>query len=155
MYQQLINKEKKLSVIGLGYVGLPIALEFAKHINVIGFDINAERISMMKNGIDPNNELESSQFAERNISFTANAADLKDASFFIVTVPTPIDAHNLPDLKPLLSATQTIGRVLKKGDYVVYESTVYPGCTEEDCIPMLEDLSGLKCGADFKVGFSP
>ena len=155
MYQQLVNKEKRLAVVGLGYVGLPIALEFARHINVIGFDINAERIAMMKKGNDPSNELDSAEFAGRNISFTADAGELKNASFYIVTVPTPIDAHNLPDLKPLLSATQTIGRALKKGDYVVYESTVYPGCTEEDCIPLLEDLSGLKCGADFKVGFSP
>jgi UDP-N-acetyl-D-galactosamine dehydrogenase len=155
MYQQIINKEKKLAVIGLGYVGLPIALEFAKHIDVIGFDINTARIDMMKKGSDPSNELDGSEFANRKISFTADASELKNASFYIVTVPTPIDAHNLPDLKPLLSATQTIGRVLKKGDYVVYESTVYPGCTEEDCVPLLEELSGLKCGTDFKVGFSP
>ena len=155
MYKELINKEKKLSVIGLGYVGLPIALEFARHIDVIGFDINAERIAKMKKGIDPSNELESSEFKGRNIIYTANPADLKEASFYIVTVPTPIDAHNLPDLKPLLSATQTIGKALKKGDYIVYESTVYPGCTEEDCIPLLEELSGLKVGEDFKVGFSP
>ncbi|MBK5286639.1 MAG: nucleotide sugar dehydrogenase [Bacteroidia bacterium] len=155
MYKKLIDKQSKLSVIGLGYVGLPIALEFAKHIDVIGFDINAERIGMMKNGVDPSAELDSAEFQNRQIYFTADASELKDASFFIVTVPTPIDTHNLPDLKPLLSATKTIGKVLKKGDYVVYESTVYPGCTEEDCIPLLEELSGLKCGADFKVGFSP
>ena len=155
MYEQLTNKEKKLAVIGLGYVGLPIALEFARHIDVIGFDINSGRIEKMKKGVDPSNELDSVEFKDRNITYTANPADLKNASFYIVTVPTPIDAHNLPDLKPLLSATQTIGKVLKKGDYIVYESTVYPGCTEEDCIPLLEELSGLKCGADFKVGFSP
>src|SRR5687767_724032 len=155
MYKELVNKEKKLSVIGLGYVGLPIALEFARHIDVIGFDINAERIEKMKKGIDPSNELDSSEFKGRSITYTADPNDLKQASFYIVTVPTPIDAHNLPDLKPLLAATQTIGKVLKKGDYIVYESTVYPGCTEEDCIPLLEELSGLKCGEDFKVGFSP
>jgi UDP-N-acetyl-D-galactosamine dehydrogenase len=155
MYNELINKKKKLSVIGLGYVGLPIALEFARHIDVIGFDINAERIEKMKKGIDPSNELDEKEFKGRNITYTANPDDLKQASFYIVTVPTPIDAHNLPDLKPLLSATQTIGKALKKGDYIVYESTVYPGCTEEDCIPLLEELSGLKCGEDFKVGFSP
>ena len=108
MYDKLINKQAKLSVIGLGYVGLPIALEFARHIDVIGFDINAERIAMMKKGNDPSNELDSVEFAGRNISFTADAAELKNASFYIVTVPTPIDAHNLPDLKPLLSATQMI-----------------------------------------------
>src|SRR5436853_4944827 len=155
MYNELINKKTELSVIGLGYVGLPIALEFARHIDVIGFDINAERIEKMKKGIDPSNELDPEEFKDKNITYTANPADLKEASFYIVTVPTPIDAHNLPDLKPLLSATQTIGKALKKGDYIVYESTVYPGCTEEDCIPLLEELSGLKVSEDFKVGFSP
>src|SRR5436190_11250249 len=155
MYNELINKKRKLSVIGLGYVGLPIALEFARHIDVIGFDINPERIEKMKKGIDPSNELDSSDFKDRSIIYTADANDLKHASFYIVTVPTPIDAHNLPDLKPLLAATKTIGKVLKKGDYIVYESTVYPGCTEEDCIPLLEELSGLQVGKDFKVGFSP
>ena len=113
MYQELINKEKKLSVIGLGYVGLPIALEFARHIDVIGFDINPERIEKMRKGIDPSNELDSKEFTGRSITYTANPNDLKEASFYIVTVPTPIDAHNLPDLKPLLAATQTIGKVLK------------------------------------------
>src|SRR5437868_5403035 len=155
MYQDLTGKKKKLAVLGLGYVGLPIALEFAKKIKVIGFDINQSRIEKMKQGIDPSGELETADFQNCDIEFTANPDVLKDASFFIVTVPTPIDEHNLPDLRPLLGATKFIGNALKKGDYVVYESTVYPGCTEEDCLPILEDLSGLKCKQDFKIGFSP
>jgi UDP-N-acetyl-D-glucosamine/UDP-N-acetyl-D-galactosamine dehydrogenase len=155
MYQQLIKKEAKLAVVGLGYVGLPIALEFAKNIKVIGFDINAQRVEMMKNKIDPSEELSASDFEGCDITFTSSPAELREATFFIVAVPTPIDEHNLPDLKPLLSATRSVAGVLKKGDYVVYESTVYPGCTEEDCIPLLEELSGLKFKTDFKVGYSP
>ncbi len=155
MYQQLLNKEKKLAVIGLGYVGLPIALEFAKQISVIGFDINPKRVEMMRNGIDPSNELEKEAFAGCDIHFTADLEDLKQASFFIVAVPTPVDVHNVPDLKPVLSASRTIGAVLKKGDYVVFESTVYPGCTEEDCLPVIEQVSGLKLFTDFKLGYSP
>jgi UDP-N-acetyl-D-galactosamine dehydrogenase len=155
IYSKLLKKETKLSVIGLGYVGLPIALEFAKKISVIGFDIKEDRVEMMKNKLDPSEELPTSAFESRNIVFTANPADIKEATFYIIAVPTPIDDHNLPDLKPLLSATRTVGKALKKGDYVVYESTVYPGCTEEDCIPILEELSGLKFVKDFKVGFSP
>ena len=155
IYNKLLKKETKLSVIGLGYVGLPIALEFAKKINVIGFDIKADRVEMMKNKKDPSEELPSSAFDGCNIHFTANPDELKEATFHIVAVPTPIDDHNLPDLTPLLGATRTVGKILKKGDYVVYESTVYPGCTEEDCIPILEELSGLKFIKDFKVGFSP
>jgi UDP-N-acetyl-D-galactosamine dehydrogenase len=155
IYNELVNKKTKLSVIGLGYVGLPIALEFAKKIGVIGFDIKADRVEMMKNKIDPSEELPSSAFEGCDIKFTANPDDLKEATFHIVAVPTPIDSHNLPDLTPLLGATRTVGKILKKGDYVVYESTVYPGCTEEDCIPILEELSGLKFIKDFKVGFSP
>jgi UDP-N-acetyl-D-galactosamine dehydrogenase len=155
MYQQLLNKEKKLALIGLGYVGLPIALEFAKRISVIGFDINPKRVEMMKNGIDPSNELEKEAFEGCDIQFTSNLEDLKEASFFIVAVPTPVDAHNVPDLKPVISASTTIGKVLKKGDYVVFESTVYPGCTEEDCLPVIEEISGLKLIKDFKLGYSP
>ncbi|MBP6531783.1 MAG: nucleotide sugar dehydrogenase [Bacteroidia bacterium] len=155
MHKELIEKKKKLAVLGLGYVGLPIALEFASKIDVIGFDINEERLEKMRNGIDPSGELSSEQFKNKSIEFSSSLDKLKEASFFIVTVPTPIDEHNLPDLKPLLSATKSIGKVLKKGDYVVYESTVYPGCTEEDCLPILEELSGLKCKTDFKIGYSP
>jgi UDP-N-acetyl-D-glucosamine/UDP-N-acetyl-D-galactosamine dehydrogenase len=155
IYQQLIDRESSLAVIGLGYVGLPIALEFAKKINVIGFDISQERIDLMKNKIDPSNELISNDFENCSIKFTSDLTELKKASFFIIAVPTPIDDANLPDLKPLLAATRTISKVLKKGDYLVYESTVYPGCTEEDCIPLLEEESGLKFQKDFKVGYSP
>lgn len=155
MQQELIDKKKKLAVLGLGYVGLPIALEFAKKIKVIGFDINEERLQKMKEGMDPSGELDAAAFAGCDIEFTSSVEKLKEANFFIVTVPTPIDEHNLPDLKPILGATKFIGKALKKGDYVVYESTVYPGCTEEDCIPILEELSGLKFKADFKVGYSP
>lgn len=155
IYNALKAKQNKLAVIGLGYVGLPIALEFAKKFRVIGFDINQERVALMQQNIDPSKELESQAFDNSDIEFTADPDLLKEATFYVVAVPTPINNHNLPDLKPLLAATQTVGNVLKKGDYVVYESTVYPGCTEEDCVPLLESLSGLKINKDFKVGFSP
>jgi UDP-N-acetyl-D-galactosamine dehydrogenase len=155
IFDQLIQKETKIAVIGLGYVGLPIALEFARKIKVVGFDINPERVDLMKNNIDPSNELESSAFEGCDITFTCDLNDLKDVTFFVVAVPTPIDDANLPNLKPLLGASATVGKVLKKGDYVVFESTVYPGCTEEDCIPVLEAESGLKFRDDFMVGYSP
>jgi UDP-N-acetyl-D-glucosamine/UDP-N-acetyl-D-galactosamine dehydrogenase len=155
MYQSLLNKEKKLAVIGLGYVGLPIALEFAKKIKVVGFDINANRVEMMRNKIDPSQELESSAFDGCDIEFTNDLDVLRQANFFIVAVPTPVDEHNVPDLIPVQRASETIGKVVKKGDYVVFESTVYPGCTEEDCLPIFEKLSGLKNIADFKLGYSP
>ena len=155
MYEQIVDKRNKIALIGLGYVGLPIALEFAKKVSVIGFDIKPERIEQMKNNIDPSNELEASDFENTDIEFTYKLEDLKKAQFYIVAVPTPIDDHQQPDLTPLLKACETVGKVLKKGDYVVFESTVYPGCTEEDCVPILESLSGLKFIDDFKVGFSP
>lgn len=155
MINKYTSKEHSICVIGLGYVGLPIALEFARKFRVIGFDINAERIEKMKNGIDPSNELEKEDFEGCDISFTANYDEIRDASFYIVAVPTPIDPHKNPDLRPLLSACKTVGKVLKKGDTVVFESTVYPGCTEEDCIPVLEEESGLKYINDFKAGYSP
>ncbi|MDA9808869.1 nucleotide sugar dehydrogenase [Flavobacteriales bacterium] len=155
IYDKLILKEEKLAVVGLGYVGLPIALEFSKKIDVIGFDINPDRVDLMKNNIDPSNELVSSDFDNCSIEFTSNLEDLKDVKFFIIAVPTPIDKNKKPNINPLLSASTTVGKVLKKGDYVVYESTVYPGCTEEDCVPVLEKLSGLKFKTDFKVGYSP
>lgn len=155
IYQEIIKKEAKVAVIGLGYVGLPIALAFAKKISVIGFDINEERLELMRQGKDPSNELESSEFENSDIVFTSSIETLRQAKFFIVAVPTPIDEHNLPDLKPLIGASTSVGKALKKGDYVVYESTVYPGCTEEDCIPVLEKESGLKFKNDFKVGYSP
>lgn len=155
IYEKLVNKEAKLAVIGLGYVGLPIALAFARKIKVVGFDINADRVELMKKNIDPSEELEASEFEGCDIHFTADPNDLKDVQFFIVAVPTPIDEHNLPDLRPVLSASKTVGSALSKGDYVVFESTVYPGCTEEDCVPVLEEVSGLKFHEDFKVGYSP
>jgi UDP-N-acetyl-D-galactosamine dehydrogenase len=155
MYTDLIDKKRKLAVLGLGYVGLPIALEYAKKIKVIGFDISEPRIKKMRNNVDPSGELDPSAFEGCDIEFSSDTEKLREASFYIVTVPTPIDEHNLPDLKPILGATHFIGKVLKKGDYIVYESTVYPGCTEEDCIPLLEELSGLKYKTDFKVGYSP
>ena len=155
IYENLIKKEAKLALVGLGYVGLPIALEFAKRVKVVGFDINQARVDMMRRGEDPSRELEASDFENRDITFTADINELKDVNFFIVAVPTPIDETNLPDLKPLQGASRTVGKVLKKGDYVVFESTVYPGCTEEDCIPILEAESGLKFPEDFKVGYSP
>ncbi len=155
IYQDLIEKKKSLCVVGLGYVGLPIALEFAKNLKVVGFDINPERVAMMQNNVDPSNELPSSAFDGCDITFTHKVEDLTEVGFFIVAVPTPINNMNLPDLGPVISASRTVGKVLKKGDYVVYESTVYPGCTEDDCVPVLEEISGLKMGIDFKVGYSP
>jgi UDP-N-acetyl-D-galactosamine dehydrogenase len=155
IYQKLIDKQTKLAVIGLGYVGLPIALEFARKIKVVGFDINQQRVDLMRNKIDPSKELERSAFEGCDIHFTADIEDLKDVTFFIVAVPTPIDNANVPDLRPLLGASSTVGKVLKKGDFVVFESTVYPGCTEEDCVPILEKESGLKFKSDFFLGYSP
>ena len=155
MYKELVEKKKKLAVIGLGYVGLPIALEFARKVSVIGFDINAKRIEMMKQCIDPSNELTKEEFEGCDITFTDSLDVLREASFFIVAVPTPVDEHNVPDLVPVKKASETIGKVIKKGDYVVFESTVYPGCTEEDCLPVIEKLSGLKDKIDFKSGYSP
>ncbi|NVO83963.1 nucleotide sugar dehydrogenase [Hymenobacter terrestris] len=156
MYDQLVNKQAKLAVIGLGYVGLPIALEFARKIEVIGFDINAKRVEMMRNQVDPSGELVAADFDGCDISFTDSLDVLREATFFIVAVPTPIDEHAQPDLRPLLGASASVGKVLKKGDYVVFESTVYPGCTEDDCIPVMEKHSGLSfANGDFKVGYSP
>lgn len=155
IYKDILNKKAPIAVIGLGYVGLPIALAFARKVKVIGFDINEKRVAMMKKGIDPSQELGKADFKGCDITFTASLTELKKAKFFIVAVPTPIDEHNQPDLKPLIGASTTVGKCLKKGDYVVFESTVYPGCTEEDCIPVLERESGLKFVKDFKVGYSP
>jgi len=155
IFNRLVAKDATLAVIGLGYVGLPIALEFARKIKVVGFDINQDRINLMQQNIDPSNELVASDFEGCDIKFSADIDDLKDVQFFIVAVPTPIDDANLPNLKPLIGASSTVAKVLKKGDYVVFESTVYPGCTEEDCIPVLEEISGLKFKEDFMVGYSP
>ena len=155
MYKDLIDKKNKLAVIGLGYVGLPIALEFAKKLSVIGFDINDDRINLMRQNVDPSQELEKEAFENCVIEFTSDLEVLKTASFYIVAVPTPVDEHNVPDLRPIKKASETIGKVIKKGDYVVFESTVYPGCTEDDCLPIIEKLSGLKNIIDFKIGYSP
>jgi UDP-N-acetyl-D-galactosamine dehydrogenase len=155
MYGQLLRKERKIAVIGLGYVGLPIALEFAKYFSVIGFDINQDRILQMQQNIDPSREIDPEEFADKDIVFTHLADDLKQAHFYVIAVPTPVDQHKVPNLLPLLMASQTVGKVLKKGDYVVYESTVYPGCTEEDCLPILEQFSGLQHLTEFKTGYSP
>jgi len=155
IYKELVEKKKLLSVTGLGYVGLPLALEFAKHFKVIGLDINEERIGLMQRNIDPSKELDSSAFEGCDIEFTADPMDLAKAHFHIIGVPTDIDEHMVPNLKPLLGASTNIGKILKKGDYAIFESTVYPGCTEDDCVPLMEEESGLKMGADFKVGYSP
>lgn len=155
VYDDLKSRKKAIAVIGLGYVGLPLALEFAKKFRVIGFDIREDRLEKMRNKIDPSREVEPSEFEGADILFTSQLEDLKEAVFFIVAVPTPVDEHKVPDLKPILSASKTVGKILKKGDYVVYESTVYPGCTEEDCMPVLEDQSGLRFSIDFKLGYSP
>ena len=156
IYEDLIAKKAKLAVIGLGYVGLPIALEFARKISVIGFDINARRIEMMRASIDPSKEVDAKDFKDRDIVFTNDIEVLREARFFIIAVPTPVDKYNVPDLKPLIGASGTVGRVLKKGDYVVYESTTYPGCTEEDCLPVLEKTSDLQLrNGDFSLGYSP
>lgn len=153
--QPFIDKEKCISVTGLGYVGLPLALELAKHFKVIGFDINQDRIALMQQGIDPSKELEGAAFEGCDITFTADVADLQQAHFHIIGVPTDIDSNKVPNLNPLLGATKSVASALKKGDVVVYESTVYPGCTEDDCLPILESVSGLLGGVDFKYGYSP
>jgi UDP-N-acetyl-D-galactosamine dehydrogenase len=155
MYQDLIDKKKKLGVIGLGYVGLPIALEFSKKLSVIGFDINGDRVKLMRQGIDPSEELDKEAFEDCDIEFTSDIDVLRRAHFYVVAVPTPVDENNMPDLIPIKKASETIGKIIKKGDYVVFESTVYPGCTEEDCLPIIENLTGLKSITDFKIGYSP
>jgi len=149
------EKNKSICVVGLGYVGLPIALELAKNFKVIGFDISQKRVDMMRNNVDPSNELSAKAFEGADIFFTADIEEIKSASFYIVAVPTPVDTHKVPDLTPLEKASETIGKVISEGDYVVFESTVYPGCTEEDCVPIIERISGLKAIEDFKIGYSP
>lgn len=156
IYQELIEKKENLAVIGLGYVGMPIANAFAEHgLNVIGFDLNKEKIDLYKNGIDPTNEIGSDRLINSSVNFTSDEKKLKDAILYIVAVPTPINTDHTPNLSPIISASKIIGRNLRMNSIVVYESTVYPGVTEDVCIPILEDESGLKCGIDFKVGYSP
>lgn len=154
IYSNLISGKEKLALVGLGYVGMPIAVEFAKHIHVIGFDINTKRIEEYKNGIDSTNEIGDS-ISKTTVEFTDDAKRLKEAKFIIVAVPTPVKDDNSPDLRPVKGASKTVGQNLIKGSIVVFESTVYPGVTEDICIPIIEKESGLKCGVDFKVGYSP
>jgi len=150
------NTTKKLAIIGLGYVGLPLAVEFGKKYLVIGFDVNHARITELKSGVDRTLEVDENELGlATSLSYSSNSLDIQDAQIFIVTVPTPIDIANRPDLTPLIKASQTVGAVLKRGDIVIYESTVYPGCTEEICVPVLEEVSGLKFNADFFCGYSP
>ena len=149
-------QNKKIAIIGLGYVGLPLAVEFGKKRKVIGFDINQSRIVNLKNGIDTTLESTKQQLKDAiHLSFTTNLDNIKDCGIYIITVPTPIDKHKKPDLTPLEKSSKSIGRVLKKGDIVIYESTVYPGATEDDCVPVLEKVSGLKFNEDFYAGYSP
>jgi UDP-N-acetyl-D-galactosamine dehydrogenase len=155
MYQELLTKDKTIAVIGLGYVGLPIALEFARHFRVIGFDTDTARVELMQRSEDPSRELSAADFQGTDIRFSSDSEDLKLAQFFIIAVPTDIDEHKVPDLMPLKKASKSVGLALKPGDYVVYESTVYPGCTEEDCLPILEECSRLQGIRDFKFGYSP
>lgn len=155
LYEKLINKQESLSLIGLGYVGMPIAVAFAKHINVIGFDLNKKKIEAYKNGYDPTKEVGDEAIKVSTVEFTADETQIKRAKFHIVAVPTPINQDKTPDLAPVIGASTILGRNLTKGSIVVYESTVYPGVTEDVCIPILEKESGLKCGVDFKIGYSP
>lgn len=156
LYNRLVAKEEYLALVGLGYVGMPIAHAFAKKgINVIGFDLNKEKIELYKSGIDPTNEVGNEEIKKTKIQFVADEVELKKAKFIIVAVPTPVNTDHTPDLTPVIGASEIVGRNLQKGAIVVYESTVYPGCTEDVCIPILERASGLKCGEDFKVGYSP
>ncbi len=156
LYEKLLKKEEKLSLVGLGYVGMPIAVAFAKKgIDVIGFDLNASKIELYKSGIDPTNEVGDDEIKCSTVDFTSDESRLKEAKFHIVAVPTPVNTDHTPDLTPVIGASEIVGRNLTKGSYVVFESTVYPGCTEDVCIPILEKVSGLKCGLDFKVGYSP
>lgn len=155
IFTQLMNGQTKLSLVGLGYVGMPIAVEFAKHVPVIGFDVNEEKIAQYKQGVDPTNEVGDAAVAASAVEFTADPARLEEARFHIVAVPTPVNQDKTPDLSPVEGASRTLGRHLRPGSVVVYESTVYPGVTEDVCVPILEEESGLRCGVDFKVGYSP
>jgi UDP-N-acetyl-D-galactosamine dehydrogenase len=155
LYDDLVNGKEKLSLVGLGYVGLPIAVAFAKKVNVIGFDISHEKVGLYKKGIDPTKEVGNDAVKKTSVDFTSNPEDLRKAKFHVVAVPTPVRDDHTPDLTPVESASRTVGKNLTKGSIVVFESTVYPGVTEDICIPILEKESGLKCGIDFKVGYSP
>lgn len=155
LYEDLINKTEKLSLIGLGYVGMPIAVAFAKKLDVIGYDLNSSKIELYRSGVDPTNEVGNEAIRESSVQFTADESKLRGAKFHIVAVPTPVNDDHTPDLTPVKGASEILGRNLTKGSVVVFESTVYPGVTEEICVPILERESGLKCGTDFKIGYSP
>lgn len=155
LYEKIADKKEKISLVGLGYVGMPIAVSFAKKAKVIGYDISKDKVKLYKNGIDPTKEVGDEAIKKTTVEFTADENKLKEAKFHIVAVPTPVNADHTPNLKPLESASRTVGRNLTEGSIVVFESTVYPGVTEDNCIPILEKESGLKCGIDFKVGYSP
>ena len=155
LYEKIVNGEEKISLVGLGYVGMPIAVAFSKKVKVVGFDLNAKKIELYKNGIDPTNEVGNDAIKACAVDFTADESKLKEAKFHIVAVPTPVNDDHTPDLSPVEGASEIVGRNLQKGSIVVYESTVYPGVTEDVCVPILERESGLKCGVDFKVGYSP
>ena len=155
LFEKIFNKQEKIAVIGLGYVGMPLAVAFATKVDVIGYDLNKTKVELYKIGIDPTNEVGNEAIKESTVEFTSDESKLKEAKFHIVAVPTPINSDKTPDLSPVEGASATVGRNLTKGSIVVYESTVYPGVTEDICIPILEKESGLKCGVDFKVGYSP
>lgn len=155
LYENILNKKASISLVGLGYVGMPIAVAFAKKANVIGYDLNSRKIEQYKQGFDPTNEVGDDAIKETTVHFTDDENEIKDAKFHIVAVPTPINQDKTPNLAPVESSSRTVGRNLTKGSIVVYESTVYPGVTEDVCIPILEEESGLKCGVDFEVGYSP
>lgn len=155
LYEKLLSGEEKLSLVGLGYVGMPIAVAFARKIQVVGFDLNAKKIELYKSGVDPTNEVGNDVIKETKVDFTADPSKLKEAKFHIVAVPTPVNPDHTPDLTPVEGASRILGQNLTKGSIVVFESTVYPGVTEDICVPILEKESGLKCGVDFKIGYSP
>ena len=156
LFEEIISRKESISLVGLGYVGMPIAVAFAnKGINVIGFDLNKAKIELYKSGVDPTMEVGNELIKNSSVYFTSDEKDLQRAKFHIIAVPTPVNTDHTPDLTPVIGASKIVGRNITKGSYVVFESTVYPGCTEDVCIPILESESGLKCGVDFKVGYSP
>ncbi|NLK11096.1 MAG: nucleotide sugar dehydrogenase, partial [Staphylococcus equorum] len=155
LYEKILNKQDKISIVGLGYVGMPIAVAFAKKVNVIGYDLNEKKIELYRSGIDPTKEVGDDVIKQTTVDFTSDENRLKEAKFHIVAVPTPINSDKTPNLTPVEAASAILGSNLTRGSIVVYESTVYPGVTEDVCIPILEKESGLKCGVDFKVGYSP
>ena len=155
LFEKILYRHEKIAVVGLGYVGMPIAVAFAKKVDVIGFDLNKKKIDLYKSGIDPTNEVGNDEIKKTAVEFTSDETKLKEAKFHIIAVPTPINSDKTPDLSPVEGASRIVGRNLTKGSIVVYESTVYPGVTEDICVPILEEESGLKCGPDFKIGYSP